>query len=93
MSRNKYDLKIEKIWDNANDCYCGYDDCHPNNHKLCGICNEKILYGSHEREETQLNSQYAWNIDHIIPKSKGGTNRIDNLQAVHITCNQNKGNK
>ena len=35
-----------------------------------------------------------WNrtIDHIIPKSKGGNDRKDNLRYVHKNCNQLKGN-
>ena len=30
-------------------------------------------------------------VDHIIPKSKGGTNDPDNLQTVHSRCNIAKG--
>ena len=36
-------------------------------------------------------SDFGWNIDHKIPKSKGGTDAMDNLQAVHITTNEEKG--
>lgn len=32
-------------------------------------------------------------IEHIIPKSRGGTNRIDNLGIACHTCNQSKGSK
>ena len=85
--------KIEQVWDNAEYCSCYSDDCHPNNHRLCGICRGIIMKCAHESNEEQRNSRYAWNIDHIIPISKGGNNSIDNLQAVHIRCNRNKGNK
>jgi 5-methylcytosine-specific restriction endonuclease McrA len=47
---------------------------------ICGICGQP----------TSLKKS---NIDHIIPKSKGGSNRLDNLQVAHIKCNQLKGNK
>lgn len=33
------------------------------------------------------------NIDHIIPKCRGGTNAMSNLQLVHSECNQRKGSK
>lgn len=35
----------------------------------------------------------AVNIDHIIPKSKGGESGIENYQLAHMSCNSDKGNK
>jgi len=32
-------------------------------------------------------------IDHLIPLSKGGRNRIDNIAVVHMWCNHEKGDK
>ena len=90
MAKYKYNNNIEKLWDKASYCGCGNDDCSPNNHRLCGICLEKILYGSHESVILQRNSLYAWNVDHILSKSRGGDNSINNLQAVHIDRNRSK---
>lgn len=92
MAIYKYSNKIEAVWENADHCSCGSNDCHPNNHRECGICHETIFYGSHESVRNQVNSRGAWNLDHIKPNSLGGSNEIKNLQAVHICCNRWKGN-
>ena len=30
-------------WENSNYCDCYLDDCHPNNHRICYICGDKML--------------------------------------------------
>lgn len=37
-----------------------------------------------------LSTRHA-TIDHIRPKSQGGTNRLENLQLAHLACNQARG--
>jgi RNA-directed DNA polymerase len=44
----------------------------------CAICNEFFVLG--ERLE----------IDHIIPKSLGGTDKFENLQLLHRICHVGK---
>ncbi|HVQ00986.1 MAG TPA: HNH endonuclease signature motif containing protein [Candidatus Thermoplasmatota archaeon] len=44
----------------------------------------KIDYGA--------TSKFGWEIDHIKPVSKGGTDDIDNLQPLHWENNRKKGN-
>lgn len=38
-------------------------------------------------------NEHLMTIDHIIPKSKGGKNHIDNYQIMCASCNSKKGNK
>lgn len=47
----------------------------------CGICGKPIKFG----EEYEL--------DHIYPVSKGGSDTLDNLHVVHKSCNRKKGGK
>jgi len=45
------------------------------------------LYGVLNGEDVMMTQ------DHIIPKSKGGTDRFDNLITMCFICNQNKSNR
>ena len=47
----------------------------------CGICQEPMVLG-----------QDKLSVDHIVPLSKGGSSRGENLQLTHHKCNQKKGN-
>ena len=48
---------------------------------VCGICHEAV-----ERNQ-------QWEVDHIVPLSKGGAHSYANVQLAHIRCNRRKGAK
>ncbi len=39
------------------------------------------------------NSEYGWNVDHILPQSKGGVTADHNLVCCHISTNDEKADK
>lgn len=53
--------------------------CHLCGKKLC--CNN---YGHWGRRG-------AWEVEHSVPRSAGGSDRLNNLYAAHISCNREKG--
>jgi 5-methylcytosine-specific restriction endonuclease McrA len=41
----------------------------------------------------EFNKTTKKSLDHIIPKSKGGSYKLNNLQLAHRWCNNQKGDK
>lgn len=58
-----------------------------NSNGECGICAEHI--------DSRLTypDPMSMSIDHIIPRSQGGSHKIDNLRAAHLLCNAKRGAK
>jgi 5-methylcytosine-specific restriction endonuclease McrA len=48
---------------------------------VCGICGESVEMTS------------RWEVDHIVPISKGGSHCYANVQLAHRRCNRSKGAK
>ena len=53
----------------------------------CHICHDPVGPRSYGR----IDSPRGWEIDHSVPRSKGGTDRLNNLYPAHIDCNRSKG--
>ncbi|MDB5422572.1 MAG: endonuclease [Brevundimonas sp.] len=53
---------------------------------VCGICGKQIFH-------TKKDPKGRLSVDHILPKSWGGSDDSRNLQPSHVGCNQKKGNK
>lgn len=73
---------IKQVWEkaipqlNCNSCQVRKD-----------TCGAWIVYDDYGNRD----SEYGWEIDHIVPVSKGGTDDIGNLQPLHWDNNVAKG--
>lgn len=54
----------------------------------CHLCGEPTL---HQWDNT--NKELSPSVDHIIPRSHGGTHELDNLATAHFGCNSRRSNK
>ena len=78
------DPMIERVWKMAipygvvSDCEVRID--------ACGTYMVRDLYG-------HPTHKWAWEIDHILPVKRGGTDAIWNLQPLQRTNNRRKGSK
>lgn len=51
---------------------------------LCGICGLEV------EDNGKYGKGATMNLDHIIPKSRGGSFAIENMQLAHVSCNIKK---
>ena len=54
---------------------------------ICPSCGKKMTLNNPNAYRSYMT------IDHIVPVSRGGTNNIENLQAMCRTCNMRKSDK
>lgn len=55
----------------------------------CHLCHKKLSFTNHDL----AGAKGSWHIEHSIPKSKGGSNHLNNLFAACISCNLEKSNQ
>lgn len=53
---------------------------------LCHICHKKLSFKNYG----SIGAKAAWEVEHSIPQSKGGTHHPNNLYPACITCNRSK---
>ena len=53
----------------------------------CHICKKKLSFKNYNKK----NKKGAWEVEHSRPRSKGGSDHLNNLYASCISCNQKKG--
>lgn len=53
----------------------------------CHICHVQLSFSNY----SESGRRGAWEVEHGVPRAKGGTDHGNNLWAAHITCNRQKG--
>lgn len=61
---------------------------HQRTEGRCHICRKQLSL----RNYGVLGKRGAWEVEHSKPRSKGGTDHMNNLYAACIACNRKKGN-
>lgn len=55
----------------------------------CSICGGRLCYSNYGL----VGARGAWEPDHGNPRSRRGTDRLNNLKPAHIRCNRSRGNR
>jgi len=64
-------------------CRNDFTRCPP---LFCHICGKKLAFTNYARADLRG----AWEIEHSVPRAKGGTDHLNNLYPACISCNRDK---
>lgn len=53
----------------------------------CHICRCQLSFNNYGKTD----ARGAWEVEHSVPRAKGGTDHLNNLYASCVTCNRSKG--
>ncbi|WP_322902186.1 HNH endonuclease [Mycoplasmopsis felis] len=72
-----------------------WDERYGNKKEIQDYTGKWILRDHYEGnyEGSEIESDYVWNLDHLIPISRGGGNNKDNLVICHVKTNEEKDDK
>ena len=59
----------------------------------CALCGQRMMRNRFDAPHARVWAKERATFDHIVPTSKGGADRADNLQLAHARCNKIKGNQ
>ena len=57
---------------------------------VCWLCGEPIDFSLPRPADARLDPG-APTLDHVIPRWKGGSNKVSNLKLAHFACNNRRG--
>ncbi len=55
----------------------------------CHLCHSKLAFKNYGRPD----KRGAWEVEHSVPRSKGGTDHLNNLFPACVGCNHAKSNR
>lgn len=53
----------------------------------CHICRTPLSFNNYGKSDARK----AWEVEHSVPRAKGGTDHLNNLYAACVPCNRSKG--